>query len=403
LSLGEDPLKQVAVLVDEKTDKAVEGSSLSEPTTPEPTTPESDSRMQIVMENEQFGLIDAIEEMAIHKDISLKPMRLAADIMNADVKTLSLDHTVNQCLKFMEARRVRHVPVVDLQSEAETWPCFIGVISQRDVLRLNAPDAEKSSKQKTDKRALRQLLAQIVARKPESVSLETPIQDVITVMLRNHIDMATVLDDGDLVGIVTTTDLMRFLLKLDKVVRQLCQDSKKGALPADRASEVLFSWLSRTVQDIMTEDVISLTPQDNLARAIEVLQAEKLRHILVTDEQGEFVGLVSDRDILRNLPFAGRRPLSRPKKFREHLFAVKPRTKSLELTLEEIMVRKALCILPSSSLSNAADVLRKKKISCLPVIDKSKKLRGIVTVTNLMRALLTAYESPEKSVEPAGV
>ena len=356
------------------------------------------------MECGQLKLIDVIEEMCIQKNISLKPMHVARDVMNAKVRTLTLDDTVNRCLQFMENLRIRHVAVVDLPYEGEKKPYFIGIISQRDVLRMSAPDAKETAKQKVDRRALRQLLGNVVVRKPQSVSLQTPIQDVITTMTCNHIDIVPVLNDDDLVGLITTTDLMKIFFRLDKVTHQLCPELKKGSLPADMASEnsakakILFSWVSRTVQEIMTKQVICLEPQDNLARAIEVMQTEEIRHVPIMDEQAKFVGLVSDRDILRILPFAGRRPLSPPKRFREHLFKIKSKSKNLQLSIENIMVRKMLQhILPSCSICEAAYILHKKKMSCLLVVDEQEKLRGIVTVTDLMRALLAAYEPPEKA------
>lgn len=61
------------------------------------------------------------------------------------------------------------------------------------------------------------------------------------------------------------------------------------------------------------------------------------------------------------------------------------------------MMRKVLHISPGCSVCEAAEILYKKKISCLPVIDEQEKLRGIVTVTDLMRALLAAYEPAEKA------
>jgi len=368
------------------------------------------------MENGQLKLIDVIEEMCLsrlgsakrattgtEKDVCFQPMRLARDIMNTDVKTLTLDHTVSQCLKFMKGRRVRHVPIVDLPYEGETKPYFIGVVSERDILRLNAPDAEVTGKQKKDQRSLRQVLVNIVARKPKSASPQTPVQDVIMTMTCNHIDMVPVLDNADLVGVITTTDLMKLFFRLDKVIHKLCPELKKGATPVDMASEssakakILSSWVFRAVQEIMTEQVISLEPQDNLARAMEVMQAEEIRHIPIMDEQEKFVGLVSDRDILRNLPYSGRRPPSPPKRFREHLFKTDPWTTNFLMLIESVMTRKVLHILPGCSVCEVADILYMKKISCLPVVDEQEKLRGIVTVTDLMRALLTAYESTEKA------
>jgi len=354
------------------------------------------------MEKAQLKLVDVIEEMWTQKDAPLKPMRVARDIMNVNVKTLTLDHTVNQCLKFMESYRIRHVPVVDFPYKGEKKPIFIGIISQRDVLRLNVPDDKGTSKhtQEIDRRALRQLLVQIVARKPHFVSLQSPIQDVIAAIISNHVDMLPVLDKGDLLGIITTTDLIKLLFRLDKAVKQLCGELKDAAMASNNSAkaEVLFLWISRTVQEIMTEQLICLGIHDSLATAIKVMQTKEIRHILIMDEHKTFVGLVSDRNILRSLPFAGRRPPRPQTKFREHLFAIKPQTKVLELPLESIMVPKpkVLHIPPGFGVFDAADILHKKTISCLPVIDEQEKLRGIVTVTDLMRTLLAAYEPAEK-------
>ena len=146
----------------------------------------------------------------------------------------------------------------------------------------------------------------------------------------------------------------------------------------------------------MTEQVISLPPEDNLAMAIEILQHGKFRHLPILDEHQKLVGLLSDRDILSNLPYAGKRPPSAPKLFREHLFANNSSNTDFLVPLENIMVRKLLNISPQSTISEAADIINSKKISCLPVVDENEKLCGIITVTDIMKVLLGAYELPER-------
>lgn len=355
------------------------------------------------MTDEQLSLVGSVEAMCVGKNISFRPMRVAEDIMNSDVKTLTMDHTVNACLKFMEAYRVRHVPIIDLPMEGEERkkPFFIGVISQRDVLRLGSPDGPKDGQQKWDKKALRQLLAQIVARKPKSASPQTPVPNVITTMIDNHIDMVPVLADADIVGVITTTDILKLFIRLDKAICQLYPELGKKASPVDMASAgsgqkaTLFSWALKTVEGIMTREVICLQIQDNLASAMAAMQEGGFRHIPVVDEQMKLMGIVSDRDALRHLPFAGRRPLLPPKKFRWHLFSTDQKNANLELPIESIMTRKVEYISPSCSAHEAVTILRKTKASCLPVVDEKEKILGIVTVTNLMRLLLAAYELTE--------
>ena len=349
------------------------------------------------MENEQFKLIDLIEQICSEKGLCYEPMRLARDIMNTKIKRLTLDHTVKDCLKLMEEDRVRHVPVVDLPYEGERKPCFIGVISQRDVLRLNTPNATESDEQQIDQRALDQLLVNIVTRNPKSVSPETPINEVITILTKNHIDMVPVLDGSDLAGLITTTDLMKLFSRLGKTINQLFPGSEKDgaantASQSSDQSDILSSWAVQSIQDIMIKSVICLGPQETLDKAIEVLQEKVIRHIVITDEHGKLLGMVSDRDILRKLPYAGKRPPSAPKRFREHLFAADSWTTDFLMPLEDIMVRNVVYISPECSVCEAAEILYKNNISCLPVIDEQKKVRGIVTVIDMMRALLTAYE-----------
>ncbi|MHC4212341.1 MAG: CBS domain-containing protein [Planctomycetota bacterium] len=355
------------------------------------------------MNDEQITLIDAIEEMGLKKNIGLDPMRVARDIMNSEVKTLTLDHTTRRCLELMASLNIRHVPVVDAPYEEEGKPCFIGIVSQRDVLRLNARETEETIEQPVDPKALRQLLIQIVARKPKAVSLQSSIPEVISVMINNHIDMVPVLDEGDLAGIITTTDIIKLFFRIEQAVQQLFPESQNDTSIIDTTSEgsfeaaVLFPWCFRTIQEVMTKEVICLEPQDDIAKAIKVLQTEKFRHVPIVDVEGKLAGLVSDRDILRNLPFAGKRPPCPPKIFREHLFAVDPWDERHLQPLESIMVRRIFHISPCTRICDAAEILYREKISCLPVVNERGKVQGIITVTDLMRALLLAYDPPEKS------
>jgi CBS domain-containing membrane protein len=327
-------------------------------------------------------------------------MNVARDIMNTDVKTLTMDHTVNACLNFMKAYRIRHVPVIDLPMEGEKRkkPSFIGVISQRDVLRLASPDAPKDTRQQWDKKALHQLLSQIVARKPLSASPGTPVPDVIIIMHNNHIDMVPVLADAVLVGVITTTDILKIFIELDKALCRLCPQLAKKHPPPDIPSPpsgpkaAMFSWAVKTVDAIMTTNLICLQVHDDLAAAMQAMQDGDFRHVPVVNEQMKLLGIVSDRDVLRHLPFAGRRPLVPDKKFREHLFSADPKNAVLEMPLEDIMTRKVEYISPASTAIEAVTILRNTKVSCLPVLDGQGKILGIVTVTNLMRLLLTAYD-----------
>ena len=360
--------------------------------------------------NGEFRLIDLIDDMRAGKDVFFRLVRAVKDIMPNNVKTLTLDDTVGTALKLMEHSKVRHVPVVDIPIGEEKKPYFVGVVSERDVFRQISPNMGKVGEEKTDPKARRQLLGQIVTRKPKTVSPETPIPDMISTMLDNHVDMVPVLADGDLVSVVTTEDIMKLFVRLG-TIRRLSARPPKAEETEDRtrladllsagADEVatMFSSVFQTVQDIMTEQVVCLGPENTLAEAIEAMQQGEFRHVPIVDTEAIVVGILSDRDVLRYLPFVGGQRLPRTGAFRSSLFEVDVKDPSLSLPLARVMTRNVTHVLPNCSFYDAVKMLHELRISCLPVVDKERRLRGILTVTNVMRALLSAYKLTKKIPE----
>ncbi|GAH33782.1 unnamed protein product, partial [marine sediment metagenome] len=163
--------------------------------------------------------------------------------------------------------------------------------------------------------------------------------------------------------------------------------------------DVLSSVL-RTVEDVMTKQVVWLEERDNLAKAMDVMQEGKFRHVPIVDKQGRLTGIISDRDILRYLPMRSRQDQiqgTRDEVFRSNLFDVAPEDASLGLPVKNIMSREIVHVLPTCGFYDAVNMLHEMKISCLPVVDDEKKLRGIVTATDVMRGLLVAYKLTAKS------
>lgn len=354
------------------------------------------------MSNEQFRLIDLLDDMSSGKDVFFQLVRYVEDVMTKNVKTLCLDDTVETALGFMKGHKVRHAPVIDSSGEEEY---FVGIISQRDLFRQISPYLGKAGELDSDSKALKQPITQIVTRNPKSVPINTKLTDVITIMVDNRIDMLSVLSGKEIVGIITTTDILKLFVRLNTVC-QLCQKMKKKRHKA-RVIDLLsgspenamvnLSTVLQTVEDIMTEHVITLEGDETLTKAMDVMQKGNFRHVPIVDKQKKLVGIVSDRDILRHLPFCNKQCKPDDGVFRAHLFHAASEEPAIEQKLHQVVKRDVIHVLPSCNFFTAVEMLYDTTISCLPVTDEEKNLVGIFTVTDVMRGLLAVYKLNEKT------
>jgi CBS domain-containing protein len=374
---------------------------------------------------DRIRLIDLIDEMCAGYDVFFRFVRAVKDIMPSSVKTLTLDDTVGKALELMKQSDIRHVCVVDIPIGEEKKPFFVGVVSERDILRQITPDTKKVDRATANLKVKRQLLGQVVTRKPKTVSPETSIPDMLSIMLDNHVDMVPVLSGDDLMSVVTTSDIMKLIIRFDTIYQmsrasprlhsgRACPRFEEGTLstqiqapdknlPPDRLSgsadnkTSLLATVMQPVTETMTEEVVCLGIDVNLAAAIDAMKNGQFRHIPIVDKNGRLVGILSDRDVLRYLPFVGGQRLPGTGEFRSSLFHVDIRDPSLRLPVTSIMTRNVTHVQPDCVFYDAVKMLHELKISCLPVVDKEKKLLGIITVTDVMRALLGAYKLTGKS------
>jgi len=126
----------------------------------------------------------------------------------------------------------------------------------------------------------------------------------------------------------------------------------------------------------MTRKVITVGPQVNIFEAQELMAQNQIRHLPVVDESGRLLGIVTDRDIRSALPYKFfKKP---PGKEEKKNFA--------QLKINEIMTRKPITISPSHTIQDALLIIQDSKVGALPVVDEDRKLKGIISVRDLLRA-----------------
>lgn len=128
------------------------------------------------------------------------------------------------------------------------------------------------------------------------------------------------------------------------------------------------------VREIMAKDIEVVDRNDNLRTVEERMATKQLRHLPVL-EQGEVVGVVTQRDLFKAAMSSAMG------------YGEKAQQAYLQsVRVKEIMVYPVVTIAPDTSVAAAADMMINRGIGCLPVVD-NQQLVGIVTKTDLLRCL----------------
>ncbi len=128
------------------------------------------------------------------------------ELMTEDVFVLFADDTLLLAEGMMQWKRIRHVPVVDRESNLK------GLITHRDILRASISTiAQLSSGEKRAAQAYI-LLKDIMQTSVLTIGPEADIKEAARVMLGEKIGCLLVADRGQLVGILTEADFLKYVL-----------------------------------------------------------------------------------------------------------------------------------------------------------------------------------------------
>ncbi|HVT61107.1 MAG TPA: CBS domain-containing protein [Thermoanaerobaculia bacterium] len=127
------------------------------------------------------------------------------------------------------------------------------------------------------------------------------------------------------------------------------------------------------VRDLMTPGVVSVTPEDSLARACDLMLEHHFPHLTVIAGDGELVGLLSHRDLLRHSSIE-----------KAELPPSLQRSVPRRVRVEEVMTSEVETATPGQSLRQAALIMLANKFGCLPVVEASQVV-GILTEADFVR------------------
>jgi len=126
----------------------------------------------------------------------------------------------------------------------------------------------------------------------------------------------------------------------------------------------------------MTRKVITVDQEANIFDAQELMAKNNIRHLPVVDQNQHLIGIVTDRDIRSALPY----------RFFEKTPSEKEKYAALKV--KDVMTLNPITISPTYTIQDALLMIQNSKVGALPVIDDDRRLKGIISVRDLLRAFI---------------
>lgn len=127
------------------------------------------------------------------------------DLMTPDPITASPEDSLEQIIGKMVEHRIREVPVVENDA-------LIGILTDRDVKMALGPDARHLDLDAIDPRQLEGAVDWFMTPGVETVEASATVRSAAEKVLSMRVGALPVVDEGDLVGILSITDLLRAAL-----------------------------------------------------------------------------------------------------------------------------------------------------------------------------------------------
>ncbi len=118
------------------------------------------------------------------------------------------------------------------------------------------------------------------------------------------------------------------------------------------------------VRDVMSRDVESCSPDNDLAAAAMIMWRNDCGFVPIVENDGRVVGVITDRDICMATATRHQAPMS--------------------LRVRDVMPPRAHTVRPDEDIENALDLMRDERIRRLPVVDEDGKIQGVLSINDLI-------------------
>ena len=130
-----------------------------------------------------------------------------SSIMTTQLVVLNTTDSLEKAEHLFKKHRIRHIPVIESEQR------IVGMLSLTDLLRISFADGAYEDEEEIETVVYGMFsLPQVMAKNIKTVAPDTTIKEVAELLAKEEFHALPVVEEGNLVGIVTTTDLIKYLL-----------------------------------------------------------------------------------------------------------------------------------------------------------------------------------------------
>ncbi len=275
---------------------------------------------------------------------------LVKEIMAKDIFYVHVPGNRTNALEIMREKKVSGLPVVKNGTKE-----LVGLLTRTDL--VENPDEEQ--------------IALIMTRNIITASPNDDVEDVAVKMIDNNIRRVPIVKDGNLVGLVTASDLInKALWKMD------IQD------PAE---------------DYMIQRIPTSWDGTPLNVAFEIMRYYKLKVLISLNNDGKISGILTETDFIEESEVVSERTVHNTSVGTEGdkwswdsksvLYVIKNHLKFSDKTIKDVANTELVIVTTKTSVKECANKMRQRNIEQIPVIDVEGDLVGLVRAVDLIKAI----------------
>ncbi len=269
------------------------------------------------------------------------------------------------------------------------------------------------------------LVEEVMTDKFAKIDVNAPLSEAIGIFEKEDPDLILVFDRSAYKGVVTQDLIIKSHLKWDPTkakvkdvykpapvikprddlshAAKLMIETDLRSLPVGEDKTNIFGVISdlaildrvikeefgkRKVKEFMTTDVITLKPDDTVAKALATMRDHAISRIPIVNEEGKLEGLVTLHDLIIRF--------IKPRFKAQYGELVGEKIPPFSTQLREVMIRGVITILPDATIREAVATMIDNRIDGLVVVNEENKVVGILTVKDLLLPISRMVEKEAK-------